>query len=96
MAIRSWTAQFTDHQPDRTWAVGPPWEEIILAPSPRPEGLSHVRLRDEWMLVGGSGMPELEEPYPGQRVYELIDIIGRVGDTHGMTHDIATYRPKEV
>ena len=65
-----WIARFRDgphRSSQRTWAVGPVWQEIRVAPLPQ---------RKTWFVSGGDGIPPAPErakaePWPGEVRYVL-------------------------
>ena len=67
-----WIATFRDgplagHDHDRTFVVGDPWEQIVLAPVPATEARG-----EHYVVVGGDGMPPIDEPWSGQVTYRLV------------------------
>jgi hypothetical protein len=66
-----WVAKFTDgpcQGDSRSWAIGPIWREICLAPIPRREG--------RWFICDGDGIQPANsdaeiEPWPNQTRYRL-------------------------
>jgi hypothetical protein len=82
-----WRARFLDgpgRAHERLWAVGPPWERIVLT--------SFGRLT--LVVVDGDGFPyEPErEPWPDESTYELDHVIATDGqDTMG-AQAVAYYR----
>ena len=67
-----WVAKFADGPQKgqtRFWAVGPPWQEIHLAPSRSP--------RTPWFIAGGDGIPRPTNPtppHPGETRYTLRSV----------------------
>jgi hypothetical protein len=68
-----WVARFVDGPAtgtaDHVFAVGDPWQEIVLAPL--------ARRPDPWVIVGGDGIPDPEpsdDLWPGQAAYKLRSV----------------------
>lgn len=83
-----WIARFRDgphRDTQRVWAVGPIWQQIVIAPLPH---------RKSWFIARGDGIPPFPgdepEPWPGEVEYKLAST--RVARESGESVMIATYK----
>jgi len=82
-----WIATFrdgplADRPPDRVFAVGPIWEEIVLVQFPRNPHQPMNPWAGGWSIVGGDGIPTFETervPWDGEVVYRLDEVISEAG-----------------
>lgn len=78
--VEPWAARFVGGpaagDADRTWAVGPVWSKVIVAPFESPARGKH------WEIVGGDGIPEDGRvPWDGEVTY-LLEEIAAAEDEH--------------
>jgi hypothetical protein len=81
-----WTATFADgplgdDNQDRHFVVGPPWPDMWLIESP-------VRAL-RWLIVGGTGFPPRDPPWPGQVHYTLHGVHVEHGEQIAVYQQVA-------